>query len=297
MDIQTFFNAVTNLATELPNALTPKDDRRERVSKFQEDLTSALNNISPDSSWFEEVITQGAKYKDRIDVYGANGKNSKRIIPYKNSYNLCERVSDNDWIVEIDAQRSDQVAKKFLSRLALTCLTNKDITYVAVLYTRKNNNRIECLKFGDYAFHILKSINKKNNFYMILVDSEPSTPKVEVFDFSKRPGYTITFKGKTLAKGLNMVESAKEAAKIFLSTHKMNYSQLKNVFNHFIADAVGKSRYKKIGMKSIDNKEIFIYSQWRNNFGERDNWIDFVNLCSNYGIKIEFDSDSLILYP
>lgn len=296
MVINTFYNAVKYLATELPNAVTPSDDRRKMVSKFQKELTKTLNNMSYDSSWFEEVITQGAKYKDRIDVFGASGKNSKRIKPYKNSYNLCERISDNDWIVEIDAQRSDQVAKKFLSRLALTCLTNKDITYVAVLYNRKNNNRIECLKFGDFAFHILKSLNKKNNFYMILVDSQSSTPKVEVFDFSKRPGYTISFKGEILKKGLNMVEAAKEAVKIFLSIYNMTYPDLKKVFNHFIADEVGKSRYRKIGMKCIDKKEIFIYSQWRNNFGERDNWVDFVNLCSNYGIKIKFDPDSLLLY-
>lgn len=132
---------------------------------------------------------------------------------------------------------------------------------------------------------------------MILIDSQPITPKVEVFDFSKRPGYTITVNGSLIKKGVNMVEAAKEAIKTFLTIHNVTYTELKNVFKHFIAEEAGKIRYRRVGMNSIDNKEIFVYSQWRNNFGGRDNWVDFVNLCSHYNIKIEFDPSSLLLYP
>jgi len=78
---------------------------------------------------------------DRLDLH-------VRLKLSQNTYNL---------VVEFDATRADQVAKKFLSRAAV--LKNQQLIYMSFCYPRrKSMNRNEVLKYFDYQASLADSL-------------------------------------------------------------------------------------------------------------------------------------------
>ena len=140
MNIDDILKGVSNTVKALNTS--PGTNNHEHVEKFQEDLLDYLKCNISDYEWVMETKMFAGKHGDRADIYGGKKINSTILqngvkiarIHQDGKYFVCERTCDNDWVIEIDAQRADQVAPKFLSRLALLGLSNKTIHYVAVLY-------------------------------------------------------------------------------------------------------------------------------------------------------------------
>ena len=235
----------------------------------------------------------GGKHGDRADIYGGlrtnsqilqNGQSIKRIQP-DGKYNVCEKTCDDDWVIEIDALRADQVAAKFLSRLALLGLSDKVIHYVAVLYEFTKSNEHGCIKYGKYAHEILKRINIKSTFDLVVVNQGAEC--VRLINL-RRPFFEIKFNGKSIVASpiVGMSEVAVKVIEDYIDRNiHITYAQLQDVFGKYVADAIGKSRYHKTN-KSIESITVHTYTQWRNNYGAQHNWNSFVKLCTQLGYSI-----------
>ena len=84
----------------LNGARTNKTINHSLVEKFQESIKDILNNGKNGYKWEIEEKAKGRSEKDSIDILG-QAKNMQ------------------NWIIEIDATRSDQVSQKLLSRMTL----------------------------------------------------------------------------------------------------------------------------------------------------------------------------------
>lgn len=271
----------------------PGASNHDHVEKFQQALKSYLQSNISDYDWNMETMMFGGKHRDRADIYGGlksnhqilhNSKNILRIHQDGN-YDVCEKTCDDDWVIEIDALRADQVASKFLSRLALLGLSGKIIHYVAVLYDNSKSNEHSCIKYGKYANEILQRINKKSSFDLIIVNQRSN--RVRRINL-KRPSFEIKFNGKSIvAKPIvGMSEVAVKVVEDYIDRNiYINFAQLQYVFGKYVADAIGKSRYHKTN-KSLGSITVYTYTQWRNNYGAQHNWISFVKLCTQLGYSI-----------
>lgn len=106
------------------------------VSKFQKSLLSTLQSTIPNIDWRMEHKPNDIA-RDSIDIMG-----------------LTDKLNV---VIELDKHRADQVAKKFLSRLAI--LSESNIFYIALCYpgtSRMNPN--ECIKYFKYCTILSKKI-------------------------------------------------------------------------------------------------------------------------------------------
>lgn len=115
----------------LNGARTHKTINHSLVEKFQESIKDILNNDKNGYKWEIEEKAKGRSEKDSIDILG-QAKNMQ------------------NWIIEIDATRSDQVSQKLLSRMTLWGLKNP-LNYVAILYPDTRNGKNACEKYLRYV--------------------------------------------------------------------------------------------------------------------------------------------------
>lgn len=264
--LENLINAVTN-----DQAISCLKDHLERqdmnchknIEKFQDEILSSLQGKYGNQYWTKEQKVPGQIVKDSIDILG-DFKGRKCII-------------------EIDTLRHDQLSPKFVSRVAL-CGLDKPIDYVAILYrSTQKSGRKNSEKFIRYMYSILKAINKDSTLLGIFVDD--TTEKAEVWDCEKAM-YSVN---GTICNNMNAC--AKEAITQYVEKHnKLTYEKLYELFKQgrtsYISDCKGPSRYNDIKKKTIDNKPIFVYSQFRLN-GSQSNWYRFVELCAKLKINIE----------
>ena len=104
-------------------------EQKTVVSLFQYALLDKLQKEVKSFKWVQE-FSPSSSQKDKIDIYGEYN-------------NTCVAI-------ELDKNRADQVAKKFVSRVAL--LSNKDLYYISLCYpgTEKMNLN-ECIKYFEYC--------------------------------------------------------------------------------------------------------------------------------------------------
>ena len=103
--------------------------KTQRVRDLQRAIKAALEIDLPRVEWSEEH-TPNLEYRDRIDIFG-KGKNFAVVV-------------------ELDATRADQVAKKFVSRLAI--LPPTQVYYLSVCYPgTRNMNQEECRKYFEFC--------------------------------------------------------------------------------------------------------------------------------------------------
>lgn len=123
--------------------------------QMQDDLLEELRKKVPTSSkkqqiqWDKEVRIYTGN-GDRVDIYG-------------------DCIPDFQVIIEIDASRADQIAKKTASRFpkAIGCKT----IYVAILYPRPDSSsKTECDKYCKYGKTLLKNIDPDNDFIQVDID-------------------------------------------------------------------------------------------------------------------------------
>ena len=241
------------------------------IENFQKGVCKKISEskLFSSSKWEIELSSKHRKEKDSIDIFG----DDKEAI----------------YIIEIDAARGDQVAKKFLSRIALWGLNpDKPITYIALLYpSTQKQGKPECEKFVRFSNDILKKINKDSSVIGIYVDCDKEKIKgIELWDYNLSSRFVV--KDKNGSKYcLGMTECAKEAVKLFIQNcTPKDYDKLKAVFGRFVNNEVGKSRYAPLGV-NLDNEPVHVYTQWREYGNQSLYWSEFVDICKQQGIIIE----------
>ena len=260
MDITTLLSAVSRCLPILSGARKPGAAiDHSLVESFQKEICGALNKVRNGYTWDIEVQAKGRSEKDSIDIMG-------------------QAKGQQNWIIEIDATRSDQVSQKLLSRLSLW--GKKDpIQYVAILYPDAHNKgKSACEKYLRYGNEICQIINKDSSVMGIFVD--PILNTVEVLQFGESSHFDVN---GTECK--SMTDAAAEAVRAYMTIHPVNYKQLRSHWGKFINNERGASRYKSLAMKTTDGVPVYTYTQFRQ-YGLCSYWSDFEKLCKKNGIKI-----------
>lgn len=119
-----------------------KAQKRQLVKQFQRTLSTFLEG-DVEVPIFKDMGDVWEKVQDRADIFWEK----------------------DNLLVEIDATRADQVAKKMLSRFCYASLGEKPIIYVAVLYPGTDSmSTEECKKYFKMGSQVLKSMNPNNRF-------------------------------------------------------------------------------------------------------------------------------------
>lgn len=125
-----------------------QSDQKAIVSRFQRDLCERLKQDIPDTQWKIEYAPHST-LRDSIDIFG---ENTNSVVA-----------------IELDKHRADQVAKKFVSRVAV--LPHGKIYFVSLCYPgTANMNKLECIKYFGYCADLA---NRMENAYAgFTVESE-----------------------------------------------------------------------------------------------------------------------------
>lgn len=260
MDITTLCSAVSRCLPILSGARKPgKAIDHSLVESFQKEVCSALNKVHNGYTWNIEVQAKGRLEKDSIDILG-------------------QAKGQQNWIIEIDATRSDQVSQKLLSRLSLW--GKKDpIQYVAILYPdAQHKGKSACEKYLRYGNEICQIINKDSTVVGIFVD--PDKNLVEVLLFGESSHFAVN---GVECKSMN--EAAAEAIRQYVNLHSVPYAKLQKSWGKFVNYERGASRYKNVGAKTTDSVGVYSYTQFRQ-YGLCSYWSDFEKLCKKNGIRI-----------
>lgn len=258
MNIESLCEAVKISMPILKDARVGRVIDHSLVERFQESIKDNLNGMSSGYVWEIEKKAKGRSERDSIDILGKTKGNS-------------------DWIIEIDATRSDQVSQKLLSRMALWGLQSP-VQYVAILYPDTQNGKKACEKYIRYGNAILKKINGKSSVTGIFID--PLSGVVEVLQFNSSDHFYVN---GVECKSMN--EAAAKAIKEYAIKHPQTYSQLKAYWGKYVLDKKGSSRYKNINIQTTDGVTIHTYTQFRQ-YGICSYWADFERLCRGKGIKV-----------
>lgn len=137
---QPFFNDILNL---LQDFKYNKENHKD-ISILQQDINDFLNENMSLFNWCTEhkpkkEEKERKNVNDRIDIFGESNASDLKII------------------IELDAHRADQVAKKFLSRSAL--MINESIIYLSICYPgTEKMPKPECLKYFEYCSTVSKTL-------------------------------------------------------------------------------------------------------------------------------------------
>jgi hypothetical protein len=292
---------VKHVIDHLDRDKTKDKNDHSNIEMFQRAICKELNKTSNcvydseqeckncKNSWECEYSASGI-YKDSIDIYGdLKDKNGKRPC-----------------IIEIDAVRHDQIAAKFVSRVAL-CGLEGPIDYVTILYdSSQDSGRQSAEKFIRYMYSVLKKINKDSALIGIFVhvegEKDNHVVNVEIWDCLQQE-YRIkekiednkeTNNDNNSDKGTydSMVKCAKGAVEYYITKHpKVTFNKLQDIFkkktSYYVFDHNEEGlRTKKIEETTTDREEVFVDSQFRST-GNLTNWLKFVKICKNNKITIE----------
>lgn len=236
----------------------------KKIEGFQEAITESLN-VYPgnDIPWKTEQKKGRRPEQDKIDILG--------------------KSEDEKWIIEIDATRADQVAKKILSRVALWGL-KFPINYVAILYPDTQTGEKQCKKYLHYGYEVLKQINKKSKVFGVFVYPEKET--IELWDYSKSSHFLVN--GKCHSKKCNsMIDAAATAVSFYLDEKPhQKFDDLKDdkLFGNFVNYKESGKQYKDIKRTTSDGISVYTSTQFRQY--ENANWSKFVKICKDNGIII-----------
>lgn len=259
MEIQSLCLAVKDSLYLLKGARTSNVIDHKKVDLFQKSIKDVLNTLATGYIWDIEVQAKGRSEKDSIDILG-------------------QAKGQMDWIIEIDATRTDQVSQKLLSRLTLWGL-NVPIQYVAILYPDAHNKgKAACEKYLRYGNALVKKLNAKSSVIGIFVD--PVANSVEVLIFNESNHFLVN--GKECN---SMTEAAAEAIKTYMNSHPISYAKLQQKWGKYVNQEIGPSRYKNVGRKTIDGFDVHSYTQFRQ-YGLNSYWSEFERLCKKNGISI-----------
>ena len=142
---------ILNQIIEMIKAVETKDlrlgslDQKSQkpiIDNFQNQINATLDKILPNMNWRSPYKLKKER-RDEVDIYGT----------------FSAEDDEGAVIIELDKWRADQVAKKFVSRFALTL--EKPLIYIALCYggTPKMNKN-ECEKYFCYCKSICNSFTQ-----------------------------------------------------------------------------------------------------------------------------------------
>lgn|GEM_PF-1455774 len=134
LDVITDFNCDNYFSDHLGQ---PQNAQKDIVTKFQKSLCQSLLDYIPRVRWTMEYAPS-RNQRDSIDIYGES----------------------EDFVVaiELDKNRADQVAKKFVSRIAL--LPDKKVYFISLCYPgTERMNLNECVKYFGYCSNLAKRMS------------------------------------------------------------------------------------------------------------------------------------------
>ena len=149
MDLSAIINSIRDAVKEAPIEASPSaEDKNIFLEKLSNEFAKNLRRIqfrTTEYSLSENLADSIDKYHDKCDVF----VETERYIV----------------IVELDATRADQVAKKMLSRYYYADKSPKPTVYVCLLYPgTENMNPNECIKYMKMGKDVLLSMNPANRF-------------------------------------------------------------------------------------------------------------------------------------
>lgn len=228
--------------------------RHKSIEDFQERLKGTLKDCLSDFNWNTEGTNKKKKQKDSIDILGKK-KDAPLII------------------IEIDATRGDQIAKKLLSRLSLWGREkSKNIFYVALLYPDTQNGVNESRKFVKYGYDIMKKINPRSYVYGIYINDVDKEP--EIWDFVKLSEFEVTINGGQPKRLRGMNKCARYIIENYTKNSSIDFENLQKVFGRFVSNTSTSSH------KELKKDGLFVYNQWRED--DIATWEDFGNKCKKY---------------
>ena len=136
-------NAVGRIGVPIGNKTT-SDQKLELQKLLVGEFESKLNSCK---AFWEHPLGENCGNRDRCDVYA--------------------NTPEYQIILELDATRADQVAKKMLSRYYYANKTadNKPTVYICLLYPGTDSmNPNECVKYMNMGQEILLAMNPANRF-------------------------------------------------------------------------------------------------------------------------------------
>lgn len=143
-DQDEWLNSILDVITELDcrdhfssHLGQPQHAQKIIVANFQKSLFQRLQDSIPSLSWKMEYAPS-KNQKDSIDIYGE----SEAFVV----------------AIELDKNRADQVAKKFVSRVAL--LPYKKVYFLSLCYPgTERMNLNECVKYFGYCSNLAKRMS------------------------------------------------------------------------------------------------------------------------------------------
>ncbi|RUO34093.1 hypothetical protein [Aliidiomarina soli] len=115
----------------------PQHVQKAIVTNFQNSVFQRLQDSIPSLNWTMEY-TPSKSQKDSIDIYGE----AEELVV----------------AIELDKNRADQVAKKFVSRIAL--LPDKKVYFLSLCYPgTAGMNLNECVKYFGYCANLAKRMS------------------------------------------------------------------------------------------------------------------------------------------
>ena len=160
MDLSAIINSIRDAVKEAPIEASPSaEDKNIFLEKLSNEFAKNLRRIqfrTTEYSLSENLADSIDKYHDKCDLFV---KTERYIV-----------------IVELDATRADQVAKKMLSRYYYADKYPKPVVYVCLLYPKpvvyvcllypgtEKMNPNECIKYMTMGKDVLLSMNPANRF-------------------------------------------------------------------------------------------------------------------------------------
>lgn len=232
------------------------------IERFQDLLWQYLDKNEGTHIW-EKEKKANSNVNDSIDLFGER-----------------KTTNDYDWVVEIDATRADQVAKKFTSRLANCGLTKRPIIYVALLYPDTQSGINECKKYIKFLYDIIKAINKNSAVVGVYLDNSKSP--VEIWDNNLTQRFY--YNGKRY-KGMNATCSA--IIESYIKSNRPTWPKLTKKFGtKYIATSPNTQHNSTpLNTKTSDGCSVYTFNQFRK-YGFNENWSPFVNICKRKKISI-----------
>lgn len=237
------------------------------IDSFQDALHKDLIVLQPNYNWEKEKKANGRTVGDRVDIYG------------NDKHECC--------IIEIDATRIDQIAQKFVSRLAIYGLNSRiPVLYVALLYegSGAHKDKESCVKYIRFCYDIIrKCVGKESSVVGIYTDGNV----IEVIDNDIQSSFLVTSPDGRTAICKSMVDCAKLAIQNYINVnHKkiQNFNHLHNVFGQAVSNTCQASKNILITAPFGD---VYVSKDWRE-YGDRGiYWDEFVKRCKKVKIKIE----------
>lgn len=132
------------------------------TSKMRKQLSGDLPRTHKDIERFQNMLAKC------LGTDATLGENIEKRL-FKDSKDSADIWIDNpnneeyELIVEIDATRADQVAKKMLSRFRYSVDCEKPLIYVALLYKGTSSmNSEECKKYFQMGATVLRKLDERN---------------------------------------------------------------------------------------------------------------------------------------